>query len=104
MQRLLWWTIYLINSPKTDFCKLLLEDGDFLKMTNITLGYNIPLKSSKFVKNIRAYVSADNLFCITGYDGLDPEMSNGDIWSLGIDWRDKYPSTRSFTFGLNVSF
>jgi TonB-dependent starch-binding outer membrane protein SusC len=56
------------------------------------------------VKNIRAYVSADNLFCITGYDGLDPEMSNGDIWSLGIDWRDKYPSTRSFTFGLNVSF
>ena len=57
---------------------------DFLKMTNITLGYNIPLKSSKFVKNIRAYVSADNLFCITGYDGLDPEMSNGDIWSLGI--------------------
>ncbi len=36
--------------------------------------------------------------------GLDPEMSNGDIWSLGIDWRDKYPSTRSFTFGLNVSF
>lgn len=45
------------------------------EMTNITLGYNIPLKSSKFVKNIRAYVSADNLFCITGYDGLDPEMS-----------------------------
>ena len=33
-----------------------------------------------------------------------PDMSNGDIWSLGIDWRDKYPSTRSFTFGLNVSF
>ena len=46
----------------------------------------------------------DNLFCITGYDGLDPEMSNGDILFLGIDWRDKYPLTRSFTFGLNVSF
>ena len=101
----LWWTIYLINRPKNStFVSYYLEDGDFLKMTNITLGYNIPLKSSKFVKNIRAYVSADNLFCITGYDGLDPEMSNGDIWSLGIDWRDKYPSTRSFTFGLNVSF
>ena len=89
----------ILNEPRAYY-----ENGDFLKMTNITLGYNIPLKSSKFVKNIRAYVSADNLFCITGYDGLDPEMSNGDIWSLGIDWRDKYPSTRSFTFGLNVSF
>ena len=48
----------------------------FLKMTNITLGYNIPLKSSKFVKNIRAYVSGDNFFCITDMIGLDPEMSN----------------------------
>ena len=94
----------LSTAQKQTFVSYYLEDGDFLKMTNITLGYNIPLKSSKFVKNIRAYVSADNLFCITGYDGLDPEMSNGDIWSLGIDWRDKYPSTRSFTFGLNVSF
>lgn len=94
----------LSTAQKQTFVSYYLEDGDFLKITNITLGYNIPLKSSKFVKNIRAYVSADNLFCITGYDGLDPEMSNGDIWSLGIDWRDKYPSTRSFTFGLNVSF
>lgn len=94
----------LSTAQKQTFVSYYLEDGDFLKMTNITLGYNIPLKSSKFVKNIRAYVSADNLFCITGYDGLDPEMSNSDIWSLGIDWRDKYPSTRSFTFGLNVSF
>ena len=94
----------LSTAQNQTFVSYYLEDGDFLKMTNITLGYNIPLKSSKFVKNIRAYVSADNLFCITGYDGLDPEMSNGDIWSLGIDWRDKYPSTRSFTFGLNVSF
>ena len=94
----------LSTAQKQTFVSYYLEDGDFLKMTNITLGYNIPVKSSKFVKNIRAYVSADNLFCITGYDGLDPEMSNSDIWSLGIDWRDKYPSTRSFTFGLNVSF
>ena len=38
------------------------------------------------------------------YSALPDMMSNSDIWSLGIDWRDKYPSTRSFTFGLNVSF
>ncbi|VFB14445.1 Outer membrane receptor proteins, mostly Fe transport [Bacteroides heparinolyticus] len=94
----------LSSAQKQTFVSYYLENGDFLKMSNITLGYNIPLKGDKFVKNIRAYVSADNLFCITGYDGLDPEMSNGDIWYLGIDWRDKYPSTRSFTFGLNVAF
>lgn len=94
----------LSTAQKQTFVSYYLENGDFLKMTNLTLGYNIPLKSNKYVKAIRAYVSADNLFCITGYDGLDPEMSNGDIWSIGIDWRDKYPSTRSFTFGMNVSF
>lgn len=94
----------LATGQKQTFVSYYLENGDFLKMTNLTLGYNFPLKQNKYVKGIRAYLSADNLFCITGYDGLDPEMANSDIWSMGVDWRDKYPSTRSFTFGLNVSF
>lgn len=94
----------LSSAQKQTFVSYYLEKGDFVKMTNLTLGYTLPLKMNKFVKSVRTYLSADNLFCITGYDGLDPEMSNGDIWSFGIDWRDKYPSTRSFTFGLNVAF
>lgn len=73
-------------------------------MINIMLGYNILLKSSKFVKNIWVYVFVDNLFCIIGYDGLDFEMLNGDIWFLGIDWCDKYFFICLFIFGLNVFF
>lgn len=94
----------LSTAQKQTFVSYYLEKGDFLKMTNMTLGYTFPLRNNTFVKNIRAYVSGDNLFCITGYDGLDPELSNSDARSAGIDWRDKYPSIRSFTFGVNITF
>ena len=94
----------LSSAQKQTFVSYYLEDGDFVKLSNITLGYNFPLKENKYVKNLRAYLSADNLFCITGYDGMDPEMSNGNPIAPSIDWRDKYPSTRSFTFGVNVTF
>ena len=94
----------LSSAQKQTFVSYYLEDGDFVKLSNVTLGYNFPLKENKYVKNLRAYLSADNLFCITGYDGMDPEMSNSDPIAPSIDWRDKYPSTRSFTFGVNVTF
>jgi len=94
----------LSSAQKQTFVSYYLEDGDFVKLSNVTLGYNFPLKENKYVKNLRAYLSADNLFCITGYDGMDPEMSNGNPIAPSIDWRDKYPSTRSFTFGVNVTF
>ncbi len=82
-----------------------LENGDFFKLTNATLGYTFPLKGEfkKFVNTLRLYVSATNLFCITGYKGLDPEVSNYFI-SPGIDDRDKYPTIRSYTVGLNLTF
>ena len=70
----------------------------------MTLGYNVPLKKNNYVKALRAYVSAANLFTITSYSGLDPELSNSDPQYSGIDSRDKYPSVRTFTFGLNVTF
>lgn len=83
-----------------------LENGDFLKLTNLTLGYNVPLKGSitKFITGARIYLSATNLFCITGYSGLDPEVDNYSIMSPGIDYQDKYPTTRSYTIGLNFNF
>ena len=91
-------------AQKRTFVSYYLENGDFVKLSNMTLGYNVPLKENKYVKNVRAYLSADNLFCITGYSGMDPELSNGNITTTGIDYRDKYPSTRSVTFGVNVTF
>ena len=56
------------------------------------------------MNGIRAYVSGDNLFCITSYSGLDPELTNDYARAAGIDGRDKYPVIRSFTFGVNVTF
>ena len=82
-----------------------LENGDFLKLSNLTLGYTFIPKGSlgNYIKKARIYGNATNLFCITGYTGIDPEVSN---WFMapGIDDRDKYPVTRSFTVGLSLNF
>lgn len=94
----------LSSAQMQTFVSYYLEDGDFVKLTNMTLGYNVPVKSNKYIQSIRTYVSGDNLFCITGYSGLDPELSNGDARSAGIDRRDKYPVIRSFTVGVNLIF
>lgn len=82
-----------------------LERGDFVKLSNLTIGYNVPLSGTvgKHIQRLRVYASGSNLFCITGYSGLDPEVSNYYM-SPGIDDRDKYPTIRSFTFGLNINF
>nr|WP_321357653.1 SusC/RagA family TonB-linked outer membrane protein [uncultured Draconibacterium sp.] len=91
-----------------------IEDGDFIKLSNVTLGYTLPITGNfeKYIKSLRVYVSGQNLFCITGYSGLDPEVSNyvvddagnHDFRAPGIDDRDKYPTVRSYTFGLSVNF
>ena len=91
-------------AQKQTFCSYFLENGNYMKMSNATLGYTVPLKVNKYVKNIYVYLSGENLFTITGYKGLDPELSDSDPQSSGIDWRDKYPSIRSFTFGAQFTF
>jgi len=82
-----------------------LENGDFLKLSNITLGYTFTPKGalSNYIKKARIYANATNLFCITGYTGIDPEVDNY-FMAPGIDDRDKYPVTRNFTVGLSLSF
>ena len=94
----------LSSAQKQTLVSYYLENGDFVKMSNLSVGYTVPLKANKYVNRIRAYISGDNLLCITGYSGLDPELSNNDALMPGIDKRDKYPVIRSFTFGLNVTF
>lgn len=91
-------------AQKQTFVSYYLSNGNFFKLSNLTLGYNVPLKENKYIKAVRAYVSADNVFTITAYNGLDPELSNGDPQYSGIDSRDKYPTIRTYTFGLNVTF
>ena len=83
-----------------------LERGDYVKIDNVTLGYTYDFKGAarKYLQSARAYVSGENLFCFTGYSGLDPELSNGDPFSAGLDGRDKYPTIRSFTGGIMLTF
>ena len=91
-------------AQKQTFVSYYLSNGNFFKLSNLTLGYNVPLKENKYIKAARVYASADNVFTITAYNGLDPELSNGDPQYSGIDSRDKYPTIRTYTFGLNVTF
>lgn len=96
----------LNESAKDDRAYILsdryIESGSYLRLDNATIGYNVPMKS-KFVKKVRVYVSANNLFVITKYRGIDPEIDMGGL-TPGIDNNNFYPKTRSFLLGLNASF
>jgi TonB-dependent starch-binding outer membrane protein SusC len=80
------------------------ENGSFFKVDHVTLGYNVDISKMKNVNSIRVYVSGQNLLCLTKYKGMDPELTNADQFSLGVDGRDKYPTIRSITVGASVNF
>ena len=75
------------------------ESGAYLRLDNATLGYTFKANN----RTLRAYLGANNLFVITNYRGIDPEVSMGGI-EPGVDNRNYYPKTRSFMLGLNVNF
>lgn len=79
-----------------------IESGNYLRLDNATLAYNFK-NISPAIKNIRIYASTNNLFVITKYKGIDPEINQGGI-APGVDARNFYPKTRSFLFGINATF
>jgi TonB-linked SusC/RagA family outer membrane protein len=83
-----------------------IEDGSFLRLRNLELGYSIPtkfLEKSK-IGNARLYISGQNLFTITKYSGLDPDVVGADVnLQPGVD-NGNYPSSRILSFGLSVGF
>ena len=87
-----------------------LKNGAYLRLNNLTLGYNLNTKAlgiSRWASTLRISITGQNLFVITDYDGYDPEVNAdrniGDITSYGIDFVS-YPKARSIIFGLNLSF
>ncbi|HUR31228.1 MAG TPA: hypothetical protein VMZ69_07330, partial [Saprospiraceae bacterium] len=91
-----------------------LEDGSFLRIRNLTLGYNLSgLIKNSTIKTWRVYVSAQNLLTVTKYSGLDPEIQANahdtrgyDVSSdlaVGIDW-GTVPAPRIFLVGMNLNF
>ena len=108
----------VLKSP-VEFNSYYIENGNFWKIDNITLGYNFRKTGLKYIQSARVYVATLNTFIITGYKGIDPEVSlrNGTSTAQsgvvqvptagldpGIDSPFKYPTTRTFSVGLNVTF
>ena len=81
-----------------------LENGDYLKLDNLNFGYTFKTDHVKYLDRARIFFSGENVFCITGYKGIDPEMSSGDRFGFGVDYRNKYPTIRTFTVGVNLTF
>lgn len=81
-----------------------LEDGDYLKMRSLTFGYNLRLPKWH-ISNLRLFISAENLFTITDYSGVDPEVPvNSDNNSIvNVAGPAVYPTTRKFIFGINIT-
>lgn len=92
----------LSKEVEPEFNSYYVEDGDYWKIDNITLGYSFG-SLGKYIKDFRLYVSVLNAFTFTKYKGIDPEVSTDGL-TPGYDTRDRYPQVRSFTFGVNLSF
>lgn len=99
---LIFGKVTLNNTIDPEFNNYYVEDGDYWKIDNITLGYTFK-SIRKYVNSIRLYGSVSNALTITGYKGIDPEVSMSGL-NPGYDSRDQYPSIRTFTFGVNVKF
>lgn len=80
-----------------------LENGNYLRLSTLSLGYNFG-KLGNHINNLRLYATCNNVFCITGYKGLDPEVDLGGVEQPGIDNRQTYPRTRTYMVELNINF
>ncbi|HEY2728264.1 MAG TPA: hypothetical protein VGI61_13900, partial [Parafilimonas sp.] len=119
------WTYYsrnnlftsAINTKLNDaptFSSYYIEDGSYLKVENLNIGYTFPVKNSAYIKNVHVYVTGANLLTLTGFSGTDPELQinyfandpneetdNGPGLESNYSY---YPSTRVFTFGVDINF
>ena len=81
-----------------------LENGNYFKLANVTLGYTVPFKSNKLVESLRVYVAAKNLFTITGYSGNDPSIVTSTGITPGVDVNSAYPQATQLTLGVTFRF
>lgn len=96
-------TAVLNTNMPLEFNSYYVENGNFWKIDNINLGYTFNKVKSKYIHSPRVYLSTLNTLVITGYKGVDPEVNRLGL-SPGLDDRDKYPTTRTFTIGFTANF
>lgn len=98
------WSPYTARMVFSDWA---VEDGSFLRLSTLTVGYTLPSSLLKSVKihSLRFYVTGYNVFCLTNYSGYDPEVSTIRSTNLtpGVDY-SAYPKSRQLVFGLNLNF
>lgn len=82
-----------------------LENGSYFRLSSFQLGYNFPSKLfNGWIRNLQLYGTVNNVFTITGYKGIDPEVDLGGI-TPGMDWRStRFPHNRSYIIGVKVNF
>jgi TonB-linked SusC/RagA family outer membrane protein len=90
-------------STNTQACSYYIEDGTYLRLKSLQLGYTLPqsIMSKVKIKSLRVYLQAVNLFTLTKYSGLDPEIGGNDL-AFGIDYGN-YPNAKQFIFGLSLT-
>jgi TonB-linked SusC/RagA family outer membrane protein len=93
------------NGNWSKISDLYVEDGSYLRVKNVQVGYYIPtnILQNVSIQQAKIYVSAENVFTITGYSGFDPEIGSASALSVGVD-RGVYPQARSFRVGVNITF
>ncbi len=94
-------TIGLADNPK--YSSFYIEKGSFLRLDNASLSYSFDVSQISALNKLRVYVTGQNLFTITNYTGLDPEVSMGGL-DPGVEGREYYPKSRIFSVGVNISF
>ncbi|MCK7557583.1 TonB-dependent receptor [Chitinophaga sedimenti] len=92
----------LADDQSLNYLSYYIEDGDYWKIDNVTVGYNIKLKNVA-VRGLRVYVSGSNLATITKYSGIDPEVGVTGL-TPGFDDRTRYPATTTYTLGASFTF
>lgn len=96
------------NNPNDNFrnSSFFVENGSYLRLKNAQLGYRLPKAWTDLMRisSVRLYVSAQNLFTITGYKGIDPELSLSSPLGAGIDAEGVYPQSKTFMGGISVNF
>jgi len=97
-----------INDPNGNYTRpsdFFVEDGSFVRLRNVSLGYTLPPRITDLAgaSRLRLYVAAQNLLTFTGYSGHDPEIGSYGALNVGID-RNIYPQARTFTMGINLDF
>ena len=91
----------LAADQELQYVSYYIEKGNYWKIDNVTLGYTF--KFNSWIKRLRIYGTISNLATITGYSGIDPEVSISGL-APGVDNKNRYPSTRTYTLGISVKF